>query len=62
MLPRINWLLEQTKAKVIKMKYMETGKLPPDIGTKTTIRGKEHKEKTWVICKVKKISTMIMNF
>jgi hypothetical protein len=45
MLPRINWLLEQTKAKIIKMKYMQTGQLPPDIGTKTTIRGVEYKNK-----------------
>ena len=45
MLPRTNWLLEQTKSKIIKMTYMQTGKLPPDIGTKTSIRGIEFKNK-----------------
>jgi hypothetical protein len=34
MIPKINWLLEQTKAEVLKMVRLRTEDLPVDIGTK----------------------------
>ena len=34
MLPRINWLIEQVKANVIRMLYLKTNELPADLGTK----------------------------
>ena len=34
MLPRINWLIEQVKAQVIRMLYLKTNELPADLGTK----------------------------
>lgn len=34
MLPKINWLLEQTKAQVCKLIRLRTEELPPDVGTK----------------------------
>jgi len=44
MLPKINWLMEQTKAEVVKMVRMSTKVLPVDIGTKNG-RGAEVYEK-----------------
>jgi hypothetical protein len=34
MIPKINWLLEQRKAEVIKMVRLSTEERPVDIGTK----------------------------
>jgi len=34
MLPKIMWLMEQTKAQVFKMLRLSTTELPPDVGTK----------------------------
>ena len=34
MLPKINWLMEQTTAQVIKLVRLNSMELPPDIGTK----------------------------
>ena len=34
MLPRINWLMEQTKSLAVKMLRMGTDDLPADVGTK----------------------------
>ena len=34
MLPKIHWLMEQTKAAVVKMHRLGTSTLPPDMGTK----------------------------
>ena len=41
MLPKINWLMEQTKAQLIQMKYMQSKELPADIGTKQISSGVE---------------------
>ena len=34
MLPKIMWLMEQSKAQIIKMLRLGTKELPPDVGTK----------------------------
>ena len=34
MLPRVNWLMEQTKAAAVKFLQLSTDKLPADLGTK----------------------------
>ena len=34
MLPKIMWLMEQTKSQVLKMLRLGTSELPPDVGTK----------------------------
>ena len=44
MLPKINWLMEQTKAMVVKMVRLSTLDLPVDIGTKNG-RGSEFHRK-----------------
>jgi len=44
MLPKINWLMEQTKAEVIKLVRMSTQMLPVDIGAKNG-RGNEFYKK-----------------
>jgi hypothetical protein len=35
MLPKITWLMEKVRESVIHLAYMHTGKLPPDLGTKS---------------------------
>ena len=37
--------MEQTKAKVLRLVYMNTGLLPPDIGTKEDFDGPEFERK-----------------
>ena len=44
MLPKINWLMEQTQAEVVKMVRWSTAELPVDIGTKNS-RGPEFRMK-----------------
>ena len=34
MMPRLNWMMEKVKEKVIKLKYLNTDLLPADFGTK----------------------------
>jgi len=46
MLPKINWLMEQTKAEVIKLVRLATQELHVDIGTKNG-RGPEFHP--WVV-------------
>jgi hypothetical protein len=45
MLPKINWLLEQTKSHVIQMRYMNSKELPADLGTKQIASGGEFGQK-----------------
>ncbi len=45
MLPKINWLMEQTKGQIFKMLRLGTRLLPPDVGTKLG-RGTEFTQKT----------------
>jgi hypothetical protein len=35
MLPKITWLMEKVRESIIHLAYMHTGKLPPDLGTKS---------------------------
>ena len=44
MLPKINWLMEQTQAEVVKMVRLGTTELHVDIGTKNS-RGPEFRVK-----------------
>ena len=44
MLPKINWLMEQTQAEVVKMVRLSTEELHVDIGTKNS-RGPEFHKK-----------------
>ena len=34
MLPKVMWLMEQTKARIFEMLRLGTKELPPDVGTK----------------------------
>ena len=34
MLPKINWLIQQSRDKIIQLLYMRSQDLPPDLGTK----------------------------
>jgi len=44
MLPKVMWLMEQTKARVFEMLRMGTKELPPDVATKLGV-GPEYRNK-----------------